>query len=303
MDDYGEDGFCQNCTEPEQQDSDDIHPPRYSPDDLEFHGEGRHYGVELETVLKEGDLQKATQETLKKLNKGLPDEGFAYLKEDGSLGGGVGSFEIVTHPATLDVHKERWGDFLHPNSPKGLLSHDTDCCGLHIHVERKDLSDLTVGKILSFVNAASNADFITAVAGRPSNRYSSLNPDKKPQDATKKNRSRYEAVNLQNDHTIEFRIFKGTLKPEAFFRNLEFVDAVVEFAKPSTSSLRSMIGTEPFFNFVASNHKKYPNLLKFCEKFTNKELVKKSKPKPEKNSRIKDQSPVNMSVRLLYSPR
>jgi hypothetical protein len=297
-DDYHADGVCDDCAA-KNAGSDLIHDYDYSPDDLQFHGDGRHYGVELETVLKHGDVDDAARETLDKLNDGHGDEGFAYLKEDASLKEGVGAFEIVTHPATLDVQKEQWAKVLGPNAPRGLASHDTGCCGLHVHVEREGLSDLTVGKVLSFVNAASNRDFVEKIARRTTDRWARLDPTKKPQDATKKNATRYEAVNLQNDDTIEFRIFKGTLKPESFYRSLEFVDAVVEFARPAESSLRDMIGTDAFFAFVAKNRKQYPHLYPFCEEHAGRPVTEK----PRKKARGEaggGPGRVRMSVRLIY---
>lgn len=149
------------------------------------------------------------------------------------------------------------------NTPKGLVSHDTSCCGLHVHVERAGMSDLTVGKILSFVNSATNKPFVEAVARRSSDRWAKLDPSKNITDATKRNSSRYEAVNLQNEHTIEFRIFKGTLNKESFYRSLEFVDAVVEYCK--NIGLSDTHGTDKFFDFVKFNKKHYPELAKFVD--------------------------------------
>lgn len=272
-DDYGEGGLCQNCheeEEEEEQESDLIHPYGYKPDPV-FHGEGRHYGAELEAVLKEGSLHDAAEKTLDRLNEGLDDEDFAYLKEDGSLSGGVGGFEIVTHPATLNVQKERWGNFLGGNVPKGVVSHDTDCCGLHVHVERDGMSDLQIGKILSFVNSAANKPFVEAIARRKSDRWAKLDPSKRVSDAKKRNASRYEAVNLQNKNTIEFRIFKGTLNKDSFQRSLEFVDAVVEFCRPAEHSITDTHGTDAFFRFVTKHRKTYPLLHNFIKKFDSEQ--------------------------------
>ena len=42
-----------------------------------------------------------------------------------------------------------------------------------------------------------------------------------------KSDGRYKAINLQNDNTIEFRLFRGTLKLNTFIASLQFV--VVSF--------------------------------------------------------------------------
>ena len=60
---------------------------------------------------------------------------------------------------------------------------------------------------------------------------------------------RSEAINLTNRKTIEFRIFKGSLKYDSVVAAAEFVHALVEFTKPSESSLKS-INASGFLNFV-----------------------------------------------------
>ncbi len=82
----------------------------------------------------------------------------------------------------------------------------------------------------------------------------------------KREHNRYEAINLQNGRTVEFRIFKGTLKEATFFMSLEFVDAVVEYCAPGNHSVADMIGVEKFKAFVAENKKRWPNLHSFNTK-------------------------------------
>lgn len=258
-----------------------IHPYSYSPD-LIFHGgdRHRHYGAELETVLSDGtskDLHNAAKQTLEVLNQGLGDEEFAYLKADQSLyKEGIGSFEIVTHPATMDVQEERWTPFL-DDPPENLVSHDTDVCGLHIHVERKNLTPACQDRIFRFVNSLANKKFIEAIARRSSDRYAELKPnERRAADIRKgeKNKDRYEAVNFQNDDTLEFRIFKGTLNKDTFLRSLEFVDALTTFC--SINRLHKVIRNGPlaFFHFVDVNEAQYPRLAKFIEKFRGDEFSK-----------------------------
>ena len=57
--------------------------------------------------------------------------GFALCKHDGSLENG---FEIVTAPATLSVHKDRWAKFCEKNYADSLSSWNTATCGMHVHV-------------------------------------------------------------------------------------------------------------------------------------------------------------------------
>ena len=37
---------------------------------------------------------------------------------------------------------------------------------------------------------------------------------------------RYQGINLQNDNTVEFRMFRGTLKLNTFIAALQFVDCI-----------------------------------------------------------------------------
>ena len=46
---------------------------------------------------------------------------------------------------------------------------------------------------------------------------------------------RYNCINLQNEATIEFRIFKGTLNPSSFFATLELVNNICKFALSHTA--------------------------------------------------------------------
>jgi hypothetical protein len=42
---------------------------------------------------------------------------------------------------------------------------------------------------------------------------------------------RYQALNFRNDHTVEIRIFRSTLRPASILRYAEFANAVCEFAR------------------------------------------------------------------------
>ena len=49
---------------------------------------------------------------------------------------------------------------------------------------------------------------------------------------------RYEALNVNGDKTVEFRIFRGSLRYESIMAALEFVNAVCEFCTPGVVSMR-----------------------------------------------------------------
>ena len=47
---------------------------------------------------------------------------------------------------------------------------------------------------------------------------------------------RYFAINLTNIHTIEFRLFRGTLRLDTFFSTLQFVNTLVNKVKSIQSN-------------------------------------------------------------------
>lgn len=312
------DTICDDCNEARQEDEEDdeddlIHPHDYKPDEWNLHGKGdddaTRLGVELETATATGgNVQVTAQKVLDKLNRGMGHEEFAFLKHDGSIRGGAGGFEIVTHPATLDFHKERWPAIFSPNRPDKLRSDFSKYeTGMHVHVTREGLTDLTILKMMAFVNANGNREFINAVAGRTPTDWAKFGP--KTAKDMKPPHSKYEAINLLHSDSVEFRIFAGTLDPEVFFRNLEFVDACTEMCKPTQTSPNDMQNPDRFMDFVAANRKRYPHLFPFCEEFSGRRLIRIPKPPrlfadlamPDQSSAAPWQ-PVKMSVVLQIRP-
>lgn len=220
---YDGDYYCEGCHEYVSDDDDDdyVHSYDYKPR-LTFYGDGpMFYGVELELSV---DTSYA-----KEFSEYAPDK--LYLKEDSSIYDG--GFEAVTHPMSLEVHRQFWKDLF---SEDFFKSSDAKASsnGLHVHVNRSGLSTEQIGKIVAFVNMLQNQEFITKIAGRDSTTWAKLDHSKAMSSGgrfTTEDSDRYSAVNLTNDHTIEFRIFRGTVKYTRLMSCLEFVDAVVEYTK------------------------------------------------------------------------
>jgi hypothetical protein len=79
---------------------------------------------------------------------------------------------------------------------------------------------------------------------------------------------RHEAINLMNKETVEFRIFKGTLKPQSFFKALEFCDALLHFCLLGNNSISYCKSVPNFIKYVEENRKDYPHLWAFiCAKW------------------------------------
>jgi DNA-directed RNA polymerase subunit RPC12/RpoP len=151
---------------------------------------------------------------------------YCNTERDGSLSAG---FEIVTAPCTLDVHAEKLKQLA--TVIEGLQSHPTTTCGLHVHIDRKGTSPLQRGKMVMFINSPKNRTLIEAVARRYNVDHYAKILSKRLTNGTHDSPDRYEAVNLTNRHTIEFRIFKGTLRYESIMACLEFTRAVWFFTR------------------------------------------------------------------------
>lgn len=163
-----------------------------------------------------------------------------YIKSDGSLDDGM---EIVSHPMTLEFHKDFcWEDIMRKAISLGYRSHQTSTCGLHIHVNRdclgedRDDQEMVISKILYFTERHWNELLKFSrrseySMNRWAARYGFEKTGREILDKAKKgNNGRYAAVNLMNYATIEFRLFRGTLKYRTFIATLELVNAIVETA-------------------------------------------------------------------------
>ena len=175
-----------------------------------------------------------------------------YMKSDGSLDSG---FEIVTHPATLQYHMNdfKWRQICQIAKDHGFKSHDARTCGLHVHVGRYQLGDYstprrtTIANILLIVYR--HYDTLVKFARRTRDQlHWAVRPQiVEPSDGDTEeeardkamcadNRNRYQAVNLNNDGTIEFRIFNGTLKRDTIIATIQMVSNICLFAKTHTTS-------------------------------------------------------------------
>jgi len=265
-DDYATDGHCQECWDSRDSDDDEECEPA-NPYAVKTYGnrsadykmpEGQgplFYGIELEVECKsniwyDGEAKRVYQAL------GLD---YVVLKRDGSLSDA--GFEIVTRPDSLDIHKRKWADFI-KTAANTLTSWSNGRCGMHIHATRSALTQLQLGKMLVWVNHANNESVVKTTAGRSLKQWACTEKGKKLTDGKKLSMNRYVALNVR-DETVECRIFRGTLKPESFFKNLEFYDALIAFCAPANHSCTDIETPQPFLKFVTANAKTYPNLHEF----------------------------------------
>lgn len=120
----------------------------------------RNFGVELEVEKLFGGPPDILARTRRVFDK------FALIKRDGSLSrGGFGGFEIVSAPATMAFHKSGiWTSFFQNLGP--FFQEQPSTTGLHIHIGTNTLSKLGIDKMLLFVNAPENREFIFGMANR-----------------------------------------------------------------------------------------------------------------------------------------
>lgn len=212
----------------------------YVPKEFVFHKlrneEELYLGVELEIDCG-GENEVNARFVYEYMNSQIKREN-VYCKHDGSLRDG---FEIVTHPCTIEYHKELAYEGLFKELTKrGYRSHDAATCGLHVHINRdyfgikKLEQDLNISKLLYLFEKY--WDKVELIARRKSNGYARrflLEEDETPLDlyAKSKEADKYGAINLKHKNTVEIRIFKGTLKVDTFYNTLEFVKVMAQMAK------------------------------------------------------------------------
>ena len=194
-------------------------------------------GVELEI-----DDGEDRQETAREMKECMPDD-FITMEYDGSLDCG---FENITQPSTLEYHlsiRDKYEDMFGVAKSNGFRSHNTSTCGYHIHFNRsffEDKQDENIAKLLYLVEK-----FWDELVKFSRRNYDNLERWAKKYDKTPNeivddmkchNLDRYHAVNLTNRNTIEFRMFRGTLKSETFFATLQLVDTIVRYVKEHTNN-------------------------------------------------------------------
>jgi len=184
--------------------------------------------------------------------------GHALMKSDGSIRNG---FEIVTCPATLDIHLDIFKNFYDNIPPDLKIANNV---GMHVHISRKPLSQLTIGKLIEFLNRLDNKDFIHHIAGRIDNQYARMESDRTIT-FLRKHRSgsnRYNALNLNNEKTIEVRLFATPMNYKEFASRLQFVQALVDYCSPAQSNqaLKKQTHYESFMHWLSSRRRMFPEL-------------------------------------------
>lgn len=218
-----------------------IHSYNYKPEPI-FHGNGKLYmGVELE--IDGGGSDESNARKLYDIANG--NEKNMYIKHDGSLNDGM---ELVTHPMDLEYHINSmpWEQIVEKAVALGYRSHKTSTCGLHVHVSRaafgsdREKQDVAISRVLFFVERfwqelLKFSRRTEAQINRWAARYGMKdNPKQVMTNAKEKSMGRYACINLCNYSTIEFRIFRGTLKYNTIIATLQLVARICTMAADMT---------------------------------------------------------------------
>lgn len=261
--------YCQSCFEKLQERA--IKSYNYKPEPT-FYGSGNlFYGIELE--IDKGGEDDSNAEILLDIANAKGER--MYCKHDGSIDEG---FEMVSHPMSLDYHERNmnWADIFSRAIQMGYRSHNTSTCGLHIHVNRSafgknmDEQENVIARIVHFVERhwweivkfSRRTEFNL---NRWAARYATISPE--VQDTYKKAKDkrlgRYVAVNLENDKTIEFRLFRGTLRYKTFMASLQFADEICRLAiMLDDKTFEGMSWSDFVINI---SHKNKPELIEYLK--------------------------------------
>lgn len=233
----GDDPYCETCYH-SVCDKDAIHDYYFKPTPIFYGEDNRFFGVELE-IDGAGEDNDNAAEILHIANA---EQLLAYCKHDGSLDEG---FEIVTHPMTLDFHLHNmpWEQIVEEAKKLGYTSHQAGTCGLHVHVNRgafgstESSQDAAIARTLFFFEKFWDEllKFSRRTQGQLNQwaaRYGYKDQPQEILDHAKSGRhaGRYTAVNLTNADTVEFRMFRGTLKYNTLIATLELLDCIIDAA-------------------------------------------------------------------------
>lgn len=235
--------FCESCWDDHYHESSllyDYHEfrdwrPHYLPEEDTLETQPEFYiGHELE--IDDGDDMREAVDSISQVD--------GICMHDGSLSDQ--GIEFISHPFSYKYMlsmEDKYRSLFDHLTNLGYKSHNTSTCGLHFHVTRPTNSKV-IDRIILFMETYKEEIF--KISRRASsaelNRWARFLSDKrtgvnpkviKSLDYIVNNKDtsdRYQALNLCNSKTIEFRFFKGTLKYETFMADFEFINNLVHYA-------------------------------------------------------------------------
>jgi hypothetical protein len=229
--------------------------PYFSGPDDKF---GTYYmGIEIETELRM-ETQTTSRMRRSMATASQVKSNLFFYKRDGSLD--ESGVEIVSFPFTYSFLKQRgWREVSRVAESfvkSGFTSFASGKCGIHVHVSKHAIKNVEGLKLFFYENQIK----IKKIAQRrqDNNRYCQYEPGG----------DKYRAINTSPNETVEFRIFRGNLRPSRILKNIEFVAAVIEFWNTKT---KAKVDFSDFASFVTANKVKYPYLEAYISNMDNED--------------------------------
>lgn len=201
-----------------------------------------------------------------------------YCKRDGSLTDGM---EVVSHPMTHDAFRVLWPElrgWLAACVEAGWRSHDTETCGLHIHIGRTGMEGgFHLYKLLRLFYE--QQVFMFRFSRRKKKHLaqwasfkdaSLLDLPRKASRGHLDRETRYCFVNTCNASTVEVRGWRGTLKEDTFRATIEVTLAAVAYTRTVVPDAITLDG---FLGYLAKERKTYPAAALAAPRARHGELV------------------------------
>lgn len=218
------------------------------------------FGVELEV---------STSYYPKDIVNAFPDI-FAICKKDATISGSKPNMmEIVTIPASMRQHKKMWASFFRNTSVDNFDYLDKHTNGMHVHVDKKAFEDdqIHLKKFCWFFSCPEMREFNIGISERTKEslgQYAKF-ADKATgiSNVERETRalSKHVVVNLSHAATVEVRLFKGIVSFTSIIKNIEFVDAAVEYTR-SVSLAEINLGS--FLNWLSALPTSRYRTLRIC---------------------------------------
>lgn len=205
-----------------------------------WNGVMRGIGVEVECDAPQRGISLNMQGALNDVCALMGDR--VFFEYDCSLTNAVGKgFEMITQPHTLEAFYEMpWRETFKAIMEHGWAAHDAGTCGLHVHFSRElfgadtETQDDNIAKLMQFFELY--YDDIVKVSRRTvdetgnvyyARKHGSKSKSRLKDIAESKCCGHYSAVNVNNEHTVEIRIMRGTLNYSTFMACIDFLVTVV----------------------------------------------------------------------------
>jgi len=238
------------------------------------------YGIELEVLRRRTCRRLIIKDIEEKIL-----EGTAIVKMDSSIEGHSG-FEIVTVPMSFDyITQSNYFTNFYNQIKNELYSFRSSTTGCHIHVSRKPLNNFDVLKLMKLIMDKTSCELFSLIADRniehehycKSWLLNWVGDDSRTDQINKYYTNlkrgvsfqRESALNVNNEKTIEFRLFKGNIYPNALTRYLETVKSCIQFVK--SNSFKN-VNAVNYLDFINNNDTDYPMLHRFIFNHSSKEV-------------------------------